>query len=212
MVADDAIEFSIAKAFDAIDRQFRGDFVECGTWQGGCSFANLLAQRARYGKVIKPVWFFDSFEGLPEAEDRDGPAAKLYQADTASIRYYDNCRASIEIVEDAKQRFGFSDEEAILVKGWFEESLPVRLEELRARKIASLRIDCDWYRPVRFVLETLEPIVTNGATVIIDDYYAWDGCARATHDYLSSNDLCYRIKSLPSFNGAWFDKIHSVIY
>jgi O-methyltransferase len=28
-------------------------------------------------------------------------------------------------------------------------------------------------------------MVVDSGLIIIDDYYAWDGCARAVHDYLS---------------------------
>ena len=38
----------------------------------------LLAQRYKYGRIVKPVWMFDSFEGLPPADDRDGPLAVQY--------------------------------------------------------------------------------------------------------------------------------------
>jgi len=30
---------------------------------------------------------------------------------------------------------------------------------------------------------------------LIDDYYTWDGCARAVHDYLSGHERCERIAS-----------------
>jgi hypothetical protein len=42
--------------------------------------------------------------------------------------------------------------------------------------------------------------------VLIDDYFEWDGCARAIHDYLSRNDLAYRIQSAPNLRGAYFTK------
>jgi hypothetical protein len=29
---------------------------------------------------------------------------------------------------------------------------------------------------------------------VLDDYYAWDGAARAAHDWLSANDAAYRIR------------------
>jgi O-methyltransferase len=50
------------------------------------------------------------------------------------------------------------------------------------------------------------PQVSEGRTVIIDDYYAWDGCTRAVHDYLSRHDRPYRMISLPDLAGAFFIK------
>jgi hypothetical protein len=48
----------------AIEENRAGDLVECGTWKGGSTFAMLPAQRWRFGKILKPVWMFDSFQGL----------------------------------------------------------------------------------------------------------------------------------------------------
>ena len=45
-----------------------------------------------------------------------------------------------------------------------------------------------------------------GGVVILDDYYAWDGCARATHDFLSRHDLPYRIRDIQGGGGAYFVK------
>ena len=46
--------------------------------------------------------------------------------------------------------------------------------------------------------------------MILDDYYAWDGCARAAHDYLSHNDIPYRLRQEGSdFIWAWFRKQQS---
>jgi O-methyltransferase len=49
--------------------------------------------------------------------------------------------------------------------------------------------------------------VVKGGLIIIDDYYVWDGCTKAVHDFLSANALsehirqshqgvCYLIKGL----------------
>ena len=42
--------------------------------------------------------------------------------------------------------------------------------------------------------------------MIVDDYYAWDGCTRTTHDYLSRYDLPYRLREVAGGVGAWFVK------
>ena len=43
-------------------------------------------------------------------------------------------------------------------------------------------------------LTTLYPYVTSSGLVILDDYYTWDGCARALHDYLSMHKIADRIE------------------
>jgi O-methyltransferase len=69
-----------------------------------------------------------------------------------------------------------------LVKGWFEKTLPgFRPSE----PIALLRLDGDWYDSTMCCLEHLFPHVRRGGVIIIDDYFQWDGCTRAVHDFLS---------------------------
>lgn len=206
MLHPEALSATIHHTIATIDAGIEGDVVECGTWKGGASFSMLLAQRYKYGRIVKPIWMFDSFQGLPPADERDGPHALQYQKNTASPAYFDNCTAPLEGVREAIGKFGFKEDEAIVVPGWFNESIPGKLAPLARNKIALLRVDCDWYEPVTYVLDSLAPYVSDEGAIILDDYYAWDGCARATHDFLSRNDLSWRIKSANDFACAWMSK------
>lgn len=206
MVPQAALLFTLESALHSIELDLKGSIVECGTWKGGCSFGMLLVQRYKYGKIVKPVWMFDSFQGLPPADERDGPLAKAYQRDVDSAYYYDNCTAALADVRIAIKLFGFSDEECRVMPGWFSDTLPPKAATLGREGIALLRVDADWYEPVRFVLDSLLPHTTDDARVILDDYYFWDGCARATHDFLSSSGQAYRIRTIGEFVGAWFEK------
>jgi len=206
MVADDSLALTIRLTLDAVDAGLPGDLVECGTWMGGSSFSMLLAQRYRYGRIVKPVWMFDSFAGLPAADQRDGPLALKYQSEPDQPEYYDNCRAPLDQVMATCRKFEFSPKEAMIVPGWFNQTFPRQMAELASRRCAILRVDCDWYEPVRYVLDEIAPLVVEDGVIILDDYYHWDGCALATHDFLSANQLCYRIRSLPSFHCAWMVK------
>ena len=206
MVPDVAVAFAIEQAVAAVERSPAGAIVECGVWRGGCATAMLLAQRAAFGRVVSPVWLLDSFEGLPAAVERDGPLATTWQADTESPIYFDNCRASIADVREGLDRFGFADDDVRLVAGWFADTVPSVAKELDAGGISLLRLDGDWYESTMTCLTHLEPHVVDEGVILVDDYYAWDGCARAIHEYLAANDLSYRIRSLPSFTGAYLEK------
>jgi hypothetical protein len=92
------------------------------------------------------------------------------------------------------------------VPGWFNQTVPYERKELAERGIAFLRIDCDWYEPVSYVLDQLATLVPDEGRILLDDYYAWDGCARATHDFLARNDFAWRIRTLPQTTGAWMIK------
>jgi O-methyltransferase len=206
MVPDAGLALTISETLRVINEEVKGDLVEFGTWMGGSSFAMLLVQREVFGRVVKPVWMFDSFEGLPPAEERDGQAAIRYQANVDGPFYFDNCTAPLDKVKRAKESFGFSDSEAIIVPGWFDTTIPANIDRLSERRIALLRVDCDWYAPVKLVLDSAAPLVTENAPIILDDYYAWDGCTKATHDYLAENQLPLRIRSVQGLAGAWMIK------
>ena len=206
MVHESGVLFAMEKANELIIRGIPGVIVECGVWRGGCSIAMLLAQRERFGRVERPVYLLDSFEGLPPPAPVDGPLAKLWQQGGNPETYFDNCRADVEAVQATLDKMGFGGDDYTLRKGWFGSAVPALADLLGNRNIALLRLDCDWYDSIMVCLEHLLPLVPEEGAVIMDDYYAWDGCAKALHDYLSRNELPYRIKSLHNCYGAYFIK------
>lgn len=165
----------------------RGCVVECGVWKGG-----MIAAIAATLGPQRAYWLFDSFQGLPPAQRVDGPAALAWQANTASPRYFDNCAAPATFAQQAMDLAGVACYN--VVPGWFKTTLPVA--RFNNEPIALLRLDCDWYDPVLFCLDTLFNRVAPGGLIVIDDYYAWDGCARAIHDFLSVRQATERIRSL----------------
>lgn len=165
-----------------------GDIVECGAWRGGLSGAMAEHLRAKSTHPRTSV-LFDSFEGLPPAQEVDGEAALAFQADTESARYRDNCRAS---EDEAHRAMGLAGVNYRLIKGWFDQTLPAYAEERPA--IAVLRLDGDWYESIMTSLESLFSSVVPGGLIIIDDYGGWDGCTRAVHDYLSKTQAVEPIR------------------
>jgi hypothetical protein len=89
----------------ACDMNTPGDFVECGVWKGGCSFGMLLYQELIYGRVLKSVWKFDSFEGLPTPTGVDSQAAFGCKGNTNHAEYRDNLAVDIEWVRAADRAF-----------------------------------------------------------------------------------------------------------
>ncbi|MCU1500262.1 MAG: hypothetical protein JWM47_4215, partial [Acidimicrobiales bacterium] len=156
--------------------------------------------------VLRPVHMLDSFEGLPTVSPKDGPLAAAWQAGADKEKFFDNCRAAQADLERLLAQHDFAKEDYRLVRGWFDDTAPQTAAELAADKIAILRLDGDWYQSTDVTLRNLCPLVSEEGVVIVDDYYAWDGCARAVHDYLAAQDLPYRIKSLPYNFGAYFIK------
>lgn len=162
-------------------RHVQGCVVECGVWRGGmiAGLASMWNERMYY--------LFDSFEGLPKAREIDGARALSWQANTEGKTYYDNCTADISFAERAMKMSGARH---AIMKGWFDETLPTAAFE---SGIAILRLDGDWYDSIKACLVNLFPKVVAGGLVILDDYYTWDGCSRAVHDYLSEVKSTARI-------------------
>jgi O-methyltransferase len=154
-----------------------GSVVECGVWRGG-----MIAGMAEVLGAERGYFLFDSFEGLPPAHaDLDGAAAVAWQKNANSPVHYNNCTAAEEEASAAMKLSGATS--FSLVKGWFNETIP---RFAAPSQIAVLRLDCDWYESTRVCLENLYPQVAPGGVVIVDDYYIWDGCARAVNEFIAS--------------------------
>jgi hypothetical protein len=138
---------------------------------------------------------FDSFEGIPPPEAIDGAAAKAWAEDKSSPWYHDNLRVSLEEVQRSAAALGLA-EWTVQVKGYFEKTLAVERE--RVGPIALLRIDADWHASVKCCLEQLYDQVVEGGLVIFDDYFAYDGCAIAVHEFLGARGLGHRIETIGS--------------
>ena len=162
----------------------QGDVVECGVWRGG-----MIAGIAQLFRDSRKYFLFDSFEGLPPVTDKDGAEAKKWQEDRTGATYYENCKAEMSFAEAAMTQAGC--EQFFLEKGWFSDTLPSFTE---TTQIAILRLDGDWYDSTMCCLENLYPKVVPGGLIIIDDYYTWDGCTKAVHDYLSKEQLTVKIE------------------
>lgn len=156
-----------------------GHVVECGTWRGGM----IAAIAERLGPERHYV-LCDSFQGLPPAQQIDGPDALAWQRTTR-----DNCRATADEARESMRFAGITSYQVL--EGWFHETLPTLTD---VREIALLRIDADWYDSTLCCLENLWDRVVQGGIVILDDYFVWDGCSRAVHEFLSRNNLPERIR------------------
>ena len=164
-------------------KKMSGCIVECGVWRGGmmAGFANTLGTGRNY-------YLFDSFEGLPTAKEIDGKSAIAWQKDVNSPQYFDNCKAEMEWAEKAMKKSGATKYK--LVKGWFENTIPpYKFDE----EIALLHLDGDWYDSTMICLEHLFPKVIKGGLIILDDYYIWEGCRKAVHDYISKHSIPVRV-------------------
>jgi O-methyltransferase len=163
--------------------------VECGTWQGGMAAAliDFCGRNRRY-------FFFDSFQGLPPAKEIDGQKARAWQANTSGAEFYDNCRSSVETFCDTIRRTGIHPSKVQVVEGFFEQSLP----GFDSPEIVVLRLDADWYESTIICLQKFWDHLVPGGIILIDDYYVWEGCSRAVHDFLSERQATECIRRGPT--------------
>src|SRR5262249_30302237 len=70
-----------------------------------------------------------------------------------------------------------------VIKGWFDQTVP----RFTPEPIAVLRLDGDWYDSTMICLKRFWDFMLPGGVILIDDYYAWDGCSRAFTDSLPAH-------------------------
>lgn len=163
----------------------KGDFVECGVWKGGS--AGILCSVIKTHGNRRSLWLFDSFEGLPQptVQDLDGHKIKtdngfVISKGTGVLEPIGKCVAPETAVRELLfGHLSLQEVDVHIVKGWFQETLPIAAIE----KVALLHLDGDWYESTLCCLRELYPKVQSGGYVIIDDYEYWSGCKAAVDKY-----------------------------
>lgn len=123
-----------------------GDILEFGVFKGGT--INHLA-----GLHEGDVYGFDSFEGLPEGWGNvDGGFCPKGSFKTALPKVKDN---------------------VTLIKGWFDETMPVFLKEY-TNIIKLLHIDCDLYSSTTTVLTLLNNYIVKNTVIVFDELANWN--------------------------------------
>ena len=142
-----------------------GLFLEFGVYSG--QTINHIA-----GRIPCKVYGFDSFEGLPERW-RDGIGPGFFKVD----------------------RLPPVRPNVVLVKGWFDQSLPPFLKE-QTHTVAFMHVDCDLYSSTKTVFELLRPRLEPGTVIVFDEYFnypGWrDGEYKAFQEFLRASGLSYK--------------------
>ncbi len=172
-----------------------GDIVECGVWNGGSAAFMAVAGAEGPHPGLRTLWLFDSFEGLPRPDERDGDEERR-----AYFKEWN--KGNAERVREIFKRMGLGLEKVKIVPGWFEQTLATT----PVRSIALLHIDADWYSSVKTALEAFYDKVVPGGFVILDDYGYWKGCTQALRDFFSEHEIAHvRIKQMGR-EGGYFQK------
>lgn len=132
-----------------------GDMAEFGCYRGRT--AAMLAHI-----VNKPLWLYDSFEGLPQRAPQDAGAFENFQPGG----FFSN-NSKDQLLEYFKYH---GLREPIVYKGWFNTITPDKLPE----RICFAHLDGDFYTSIRDSIRLAYPRLVPGAAMIVDDY-GWNG-------------------------------------
>ena len=173
---------------DALARKVPGCLVECGVWRGGS--AAVMGLAARHAGERRLLHLFDSFEGLPEPDERDGAKAISYSHGKSggALASIHQCEAGLAEVQDViLRKVRLPEDLVIFHRGWFQDTIPADAKSLGP--ISVLRLDGDWYESTAICLKHLYPLLSPGGVLILDDYYCWDGCRKATDEYRAEHGI-----------------------
>jgi len=166
-----------------------GDVVECGVWRGGSSMLAALALLHTGQK--RPMWLYDTYEGMTAPSERD----RNWKGDSAADRlatqeripgvFNDWSFATLDDVERQMATVGYPRNLLNHVRGPVERTIPGNCP----KTISLLRLDTDWYESTRHELEHLWPRLSVGGVLIIDDYGHWQGAREATDEFFEEQGL-----------------------
>ena len=179
-----------------------GCFVECGVWKGGSSA--IMALAIRNARQERHLHLFDSFEGLPEPTEKDGEYAAVYSGghNQGKLATINQCQAGLDEVRNLMLNKIKTDQNLVHFHvGWFQNTIPAAANQLGP--IALLRLDGDWYDSTKVCLQHLYPHLSAGGIIILDDYFCWEGCRKATDEYRSQNQITCPIRRIDQDAGFW---------
>ena len=186
---------SIRTTISEIEKsEISGVFIEAGCALGGSSIliASLKNRERRF-------LIYDVFGMIPTPSEKDSTEVhnrfKIIREGLSEgiggEKYYGYIENLLEVVKSNFESFGINPEEQSVsfIKGLIQETMQID------EPVAFAHIDVDWYEAVMFCLNTIFPKLSVGGSIIIDDYYDWDGCRKATDEYFSELKGHYTIDS-----------------
>ncbi len=148
---------SFVDAIHSIPAETKGCIVEAGCFKGA-SAAKFSHAAKRTGRTL---YLFDSFEGLPENEERHEKSILGHSIEGwfQKGRY----QGTLEEVRTTISMFGHLDV-CRFIEGWFDDTLPGFNE-----RIAAAYIDVDLASSTRTCIKHLYPLIVPGGVLISQD-------------------------------------------
>jgi len=153
----------------AMEADKDGMWMEFGVFSG-----ETLSILTDYNNL---VYGFDSWEGLPEIWNEDNPKGMF------------NVNGVIPFSPNEKM---------VLVKGWFDETLPNFINNTPITKISLLHLDADLYSSTKCVFDNLKPYFKDKCVIVFDEFFGYHNWE--DHEY----------KAFKEFVSEMQDKIDSI--
>lgn len=142
----------------------RDIYLEFGVYTGNS--INYIAKR-----VNKPVYGFDSFQGLPN-DWREG-----FEKGTFKVDHLPKVERNVT-----------------LFKGWFHDSL--KTFKCDSNRLALIHIDCDLYESAMCVFDMLAYKIAKGTVIVFDEFYNYpnwkQGEYKAFSEYVLKENINYK--------------------
>jgi len=171
-----------------------GKFIEAGCALGGSAI--LISKMKNRHRELE---IYDVFGMIPPPSEEDPPEVHqrykiIAEGRSRGIngdRYYGYVHNLLEVVNENFIAFDIdlNSDNVRMVQGMLQDTLhPVG-------PIALAHIDVDWYDSVLTCLQRIEPHLSVGGCIILDDYNDWGGCRKATDIFLASTTLSFSVDS-----------------
>lgn len=169
-----------------------GDFMETGVWRGGACMMMRAVLKA-YQVTDRRVIAADSFAGLP------APTVGVAADEGSDFHTYQEFAVPLQEVKSAFARYGLLDSQVVFLEGLFRDTLPTAPVET----LALLRLDGDMYESTMDGLVNLYDKVSNGGTLIADDYFLFEAHRQAVDEFRSARGITDPIIRIDHFGGYW---------
>lgn len=172
-------------------KRLEGIIIETGCALGGSGII-LANSKSKQRKLF----IYDVFGMIPSPSERDSQDVhnrytEIVSGNSSGLGnnlYYGYEADLLSKVIKNFSSFGFELEKdnIHLVKGLYQDTLKIN------EPVSLAHIDCDWFDSVWVCLESIEPHLVNGGTLVIDDYNAWSGCKTAVDEYFRDKQSDYK--------------------
>lgn len=159
-------------SFLVMKEQIPGAFVEAGVGAG--VHPAVMHYCMRYTGEFRPIWMFDSFDGIPKPTRRDvspsgGRDATAFLGDEivpdGVVESTGRAGVPLEDVRRNLRGWGASEQDLRFIPGWFHDTIPAT----NPGPLALLRVDADVYESTKVVMDALYPRVVSGGFVLAHD-------------------------------------------